>query len=138
MDSFLYWRWIAKVIEHWSFNRLQVDIDSLKCSVNVPNYKLSDSMLDYFCYTPSLKKMSPSRWSSLCYVQNCVNWNSKTLILSLKNSNFSDFAYCQGGKTISSIWRFDRPSRSSCRLCTALILDRATKTNCFPCKQIVF
>ena len=64
-------------------------------------------------------------------LQNCVDWDSKTLILSLKNNNFSDYDSCQGGKTISSIWRFDRPSCSSCRLCTALILDPATKNNCF-------
>ena len=30
-----------KVIEHWSFNWLQVDIDLLKYSANLPNYKLS-------------------------------------------------------------------------------------------------
>ena len=72
-----------------------------------------------------------------CTLQNCVNWDSKTLILSLKNWNFSDFADCQGEKTISSIWRFDGGSHSSCRPCTAFILDPATKSNCFLCKQIV-
>jgi len=30
------------------------------------------------------------------------------------NSNFIDFAYCQGGKTISYTWRFDEPPYSSC------------------------
>ena len=68
-------------------------------------------------------------------LQNCLNWNSKTLILSLKNSNFSDNATARVGK---QLWRFDGPSCSSCRLCTALILDQATKTNCLLCKQIVF
>ena len=94
------------------------------------------SMLNNFCFTPSIKKQAHQ--DGPCTLQNCVNWNSKTLILSLKNNNYSDFAYCQGGKTICSIWKFDMPSCSSCRLCTALILDPATKTDCFLCKQIVF
>ena len=84
------------------------------------------------------KGTSTSGWSLYIILQVCVNRNSKTLILSLKNSNFSDIACCQGRKTISFIWRFDRPSCSSCKLCTALILDPATKTNCFLCNQIVF
>ena len=41
----------------------------------------------------------------LVYIILQLSWNSKTLILSLKNSNFSDIVYCQGRKTISSIWK---------------------------------
>ena len=92
-------------------------------------------MLDTF---NKFKETSPFGWSLYIILHNCVNWNSETLILSLKNSNFSDIAYCQSGKTIRSIWKFDRPSCSSCRLCIALILDPATKTNYFQCNQIVF
>ena len=73
------------------------------------------------------------------YTTELYELELENFTLSLKNSNFSYIAYCQGGKTISSIQKFDRPSCSSCRLCTAWILDPATKTNnCFLCKQIVF
>jgi len=37
-------------------------------------------------------------------VHNYVYWDPKALIFSWKHSNFSDFVYFQGGKTIREIW----------------------------------
>ena len=71
------------------------------------------------------------------YITELCELEFENFVLSLKNSNY--IAYCQGGKAISSIQKFDKPSCSSCRLCTAWILDPATKSNnCFLCKQVVF
>ena len=109
-----------------------MSITEIRCNESMSTYIFHAQFL--LLYTVN-KETNPSRWSLHIALQNCPNQDLTTSIFSLKNSNFIDFTCCQGVKTNRFIWRFDKPSFSSCRLNTALILDLATKKNdCFQCK----
>ena len=90
-------------------------------------------------YTPSIKKRAHQNdpctlyYTGLCKLE-FQNFNP----LLEKRAILVKLPIARARKQLVPYGNLIGPSCSSCRLCTTLILDPATKNNCFLSKQIVF